>query len=96
MFELNGVVYAGTSMDSVEVSKVKPLDDMIMLITFTSGETRLFDTSVLNGPVFEKLKNKDVFMNPKIEFGVVTWDNGSIDCSPEFMLEHSYEYRLIS
>lgn len=78
--------------DVIEVQKVKVLEDKIMILKFTSGETRLFDATVLNGPVFEKLKDDDVFNNPVVEYGVVTWDNGKIDCAPEYMYEHSYEY----
>ena len=96
MFELNGIMYAGTSSDSIEVKSVKPLSDMIMLITFTSGETRLFDASTLSGPAFERLKEYSIFMNPVVEYGVVTWDNGKIDCAPEYIYSHSYEYTMVS
>jgi hypothetical protein len=75
---------------------VKILPDYIMLITFSTGETRLFDATNLEGKVFEPLKDKSVFQNAEIEHGVVTWNNGEIDCAPEYMYENSYEYSMIS
>lgn len=50
-----------------------------MILTFSSGERRLFDATILEGAVFEDLKNKDNFKNCSLEHGVVTWMNGSID-----------------
>lgn len=92
MYIFNGIVYGDNPIDSLKIVSVKTLNDMIMLITFSNGETRLFDATILNGKVFEPLKNSDVFNNPTIEYGVVTWCNGEIDCSPEFMYNHSYVY----
>ena len=31
-------------------------------------------------------------MNPTVSHGVITWDNGNIDISPEAVYEYSYEY----
>ena len=92
MFISNGFVYGGSPKGSVSVAKALPLGDMMMLITFTTGETRLFDATILSGPVFEPLRNPDVFKNAEVDHGVITWMNGAIDCAPEFMYEHSYEY----
>ena len=65
---------------------------MMMLLTFSNGETRLFDATVLDGAAFEPLKDEAVFEGATLEYGVVTWKNGDIDCAPEYMYEHSYEY----
>ena len=92
MFECNGYIYASIPDSAIKIEKVKMLDDMIMLITFSNGETRLFDATILEGPVFEPLKNGSVFKNCIVEHGVATWNNGDIDCAPEYMYEHSYEY----
>jgi hypothetical protein len=96
MFVLNGIVYGEQPTESIRVASVKPLDDMIMLITFTTGETRLFDATVLNGVVFEPLKDEAVFKAAVVDHGVVTWMDGEIDCAPEFMYKHSYEYSMVS
>ncbi len=94
MYIMNGFVYGGEPTASIEIFSVKALDDMIMLITFSNGETRLFDATILQGEVFEQLKKEDVFKNPIIDHGVITWDNGNIDCAPEFMYNNSYEYSM--
>ena len=92
MYYNNGFVYGNEPATNAKISAVKPLDDMIMLITFNTGEERLFDASILTGPVYAPLCEKSVFMSPEIDHGVVTWANGTIDCAPEYMFQHSYEY----
>ena len=92
MYIMDGIVYAGEPTESLEITKVKPLDDMIMLITFSNGETKLFDATILTGQVYEPLKDDKIFKNPVIEYGVVTWNDGDIDCFPEYMYKNSYEY----
>lgn len=96
MYELNGYICAGNPDEAIKVSSAKALDDMIMIVSFSNGETRLFDASLLEGPVFEPLKDSTVFKAFEIEFGVVTWKNGDIDCAPEYMYEHSYDYVKIA
>lgn len=95
MYIMNGIVYGGEPVTNIEISSVKVLDDMIMLISFFTGETRLFDATILQGEVFEPLKKKEIFKNPIIDHGVVTWDGGNIDCAPEFMYDNSYEYSMV-
>jgi hypothetical protein len=95
MYILDGVVYAGERVDCLDVDKIKVLEDMIMLITFNNNETRLFDATVLKGEVFEPLKDENVFKTAKVEFGVVVWLDGEIDCAPEFMYENSYKYEQL-
>ena len=45
MYVINGIVYADSEADSVTVKDAKALDDMIMIITFSNGERRLFDAT---------------------------------------------------
>lgn len=94
MYIMNDIVYGGEPVTNIKISSVKALEDMIMLVSFSTGETRLFDATILQGEVFEPLKKEDVFTNPVIEHGVVTWNDGSIDCAPEFMYDNSYEYSM--
>ena len=96
MYIMDGIVYAGEPTESLEVTKVKPLDDMIMLVTFSNGETKLFDATILTGQEYESLKDDKIFKNPVIEYGVVTWNDGDIDCSPEYMYKNSYEYSEVA
>lgn len=92
MFIMNGIVYGGEPEEILSILKVKVLPDYMMLITFSTGETRLFDATILKGEVFKPLKDENIFQNVTIEHGVVTWADGEIDCSPEFMYKNSYEY----
>jgi hypothetical protein len=47
---------------------------------------------MLEGPVFEPLNNEEVFKSVYVDDGVVTWNNGEIDCAPEYMYQSSYAY----
>lgn len=96
MYILNGIVYGSEPADFIKILSVKPLNDMIMLLTFLNGEIRIFDATILKGEVFEQLKEESIFKNPVIEHGVVTWSNGNIDCAPEFMYENSFAYDTIT
>ncbi len=95
MYVFNGFVYGGEPSEQIKIMSVKPLNDMVMLLTFSNGETRLFDATTLSGEVFEPLKDDSVFKSPTIDHGVVTWFGGQIDCAPEFMYENSYAYDVM-
>ncbi len=76
------------------VQSVKPLEDMMMIVTFNTGEKRLFDAStLLHQPAFTPLKDRKVFSTPQIEYGVVTWADGTIDIAPQTMYQNSFEYQ---
>ncbi|MCD8230602.1 MAG: DUF2442 domain-containing protein [Clostridiales bacterium] len=96
MYILNGIVYGGEPMNPVKVLKIKVLPDKIMLLTFSNGETRLFDATILEGEVFNPLNNEDVFSSAVIDHGIVTWANGEIDCAPEYMYQNSYSYQVVA
>ena len=97
MHIVDGIAYAGAPSQGVEVSAVRPLDDLCMLVTFSTGEVRLFDATVLlSGPAFEALRDERVFRNPVVEDGVCTWLDGAIDVAPEFMYERSFAYEVIA
>ena len=64
----------------------------MLLLTFTSGEKRLFDTAVLQGSAFKPLTDEKIFKDILIVHGVVSWMNGEIDCAPEYMYENSFVY----
>ncbi|WP_455720256.1 DUF2442 domain-containing protein [Agathobacter sp.] len=93
MFELNGIVYASEKSKKISITDAKVTDHLMMIITFASGEKRIFDASVLTGSAFKPLEDDAVFSNFKITHGVITWMNDEIDCAPEYIYEHSYEYQ---
>ncbi len=93
MYVINDVAYAGTSVQDLRVSAVKPLDDMMLLVTFASGERRLYDaTQLLEYPAFRSLKDEAVFKAASVDHGVVTWMDGDIDIAPETMYATSFPY----
>lgn len=92
MFVLNGIVYASEKRDGISIISAKPLEDMMMILTFSTGEKRLFDATVLHGPAFTPLSDENIFKDCKVVDGVVTWMDEDIDCAPEYMYEHSYAY----
>lgn len=92
MFEINGIVYANEFKESLKLTDARVTDRLMMLLTFSTGEKRVFDATVLTGSAFEALKDESVFKNFKIVHGALTWMNEEIDCAPEYMYKHSYAY----
>ena len=92
MYIINGIAYANEFKSQIEVTNVKLLEDGMLLLTFNTMERKLFDTTILQGPAFEPLKEEAVLNTVSLDAGVVTWLNGEIDCAPEYMYSHSYSY----
>ena len=93
MYILNGIAYAGTKEEDRQVSAVKPLDDWMLLLTFSSGERRLYDASgLLSLPAFLPLRDETVFKSASVDRGGVVWADGEIDLAPETMYAESYAY----
>ena len=81
MYIQNGICYAGQYQDTLRVTEAKPLRGGMLLVTFSSGEKRLFDTTRLEGSAFAPLAD-----------GVITWKDGEIDIAPETVYRDSYPY----
>ena len=96
MYILNGICYAGELREDIKVTEAKPLRGGMMLVTFSTGEKRLFDTTLLKGSAFEPLRDERVFANPVLFHGVITWNNGEIDIAPEAVYENSYAYESMT
>lgn len=95
MYVVNGIAYAGEKMQEAFVQAVNPLDDLMMILTFGSGEKRLFDASqLLAYPAFQPLADEKIFKSAQVEHGVVIWADGEIDIAPETMYENSYAYEI--
>jgi hypothetical protein len=94
MFEINGIVYANTPTAMMKITEAKITGDKMMLLTFSSGEKRVFDARILNGEVYKPLDDNKVFSDFTISHGAVTWMDGEIDCAPEYMYENSYDYSV--
>ncbi len=97
MYVVNGIAYACTPMDEIMVTDVKPLADMMMILTFGNGEKRIYDaTPLLNMPAFKPLADDAIFRSAKVAHGVVTWMDGDIDIAPEVMYKDSLRYDSIA
>ena len=92
MYFIGDIAYAGELTEDIAVTAVKPLRGGMMLVTFSTGEKRLFDTTELKGEVFEPLADEKICNNPVIYDGVITWSNGEIDIAPEYVNKNSYAY----
>lgn len=92
MYIKNGICYAGKMQEDIRVTEAKPLRDGMLLVTFSTGEKRLFDTTRLKGTAFKPLSDEEVFNHPTIFHGVITWKNGEIDIAPETVYQESYAY----
>lgn len=92
MYVIDDVCYAGEAVPDIRVKDATVLRGGILLITFSTGEQRLFDTTLLKGSAFEPLKNEKTLADFTIFHGVMTWMNGDIDIAPETMYADSYPY----
>ena len=89
MYTKNGICYMGKMEYSIRVTDIKPLKNMKMLVTFSTGEKRLFDASRLTGSAFEPIRDDKTFSSPLINHGVITWKDGEIDIAPETVYAES-------
>ena len=92
MYIVNDICYAGELQNGIKITAVKPLRGGIMLVTFSTGEKRLFDTTTLQGSAFAPLADEATVNNPVLFHGVITWNNGEIDIAPETVYRDSYAY----
>ena len=96
MYIINDICYAGEMQDNIMVTEAKPLRGGMRLVTFSTGEKRLFDTTLLQGSAFAPLADEKVFRNPLIFHGVITWNNGEIDIAPETVYRDCYAYESVA
>ena len=92
MYIVDDVFYAEMMKTGIKINNAKPLQGRMMLIEFSTGEKRLFDTTILKGSAFAPLEEEEVFNNPQIFHGFITWKNGEIDVSPEKVYSDSVAY----
>ncbi len=76
---------------SWSVVEVQAREDFTLLLTFASGEHKIYDARQLfDLPVCAPLKDVDFFLTAKSFFGTVAW--GDIDIAPEHLYEVSIPY----
>lgn len=92
MYVVNEICYAGNDEKEIKIIAVKPLVGRMLLVTFSTGESRLFDTTMLKGSAFDVLNNEEIFNNPVLFHGIITWNDGEVDIAPETVYAESYPY----
>ena len=96
MYIVDDICYAGELREGIKVTEAKPLRGGMLLVTFSTGEKRLFDTTTLKGPAFAPLADEAIFSHPTLFHGVITWNNGEIDIAPEMVYQNSYAYESMA
>lgn len=67
----------------IDVTKVVPKDDFILLLEFENGEKGEFDCKTLfEKKPFQVLRDENFFKKAKNAFGTVVWSD-EIDVAPE-------------
>lgn len=93
MYEQEGILYAGSNTPMIKVVDVKPLPDYKLALSFSNGVSKLYDvTPLLELPVFQVLKDVNVFNKVDIDFDTVTWCDGDVDIAPETLFKDGTEY----
>jgi len=89
MYIVDKIAYADTAEKPLTVLSVRPLEGYKLWIRFSTGETRIFDfTPFLDTGAFKLLKNKTSFTGVYVDYGIPTWNSGTIDIAPEFLYQH--------
>jgi hypothetical protein len=89
---IDDICYANEMTENIKVKSATILEDRMILVEFSTGEKRLFDTTCLTGSAFLPLKNKKILSDIVIFHGVMTWMDGEIDIAPETVYAKSYPY----
>lgn len=74
------------------VQQVEPLSNYVLLLTYASGEQRLFDVEPLicEYKAYRPLRDMEFFNKVFVECSSVAWDD-KIDISPEYVYENSVQ-----
>jgi hypothetical protein len=93
MYVIDDIAYAGQPDVDLKIASVRIIDELYMLVVFSSGEKRLFDAApLLQYPAYEILANPEVFHTAKVDHGLLVWADGALDISPEAVYTRSFPY----
>ena len=95
MYKIDGICYAGNRGGEMRIIDARPLQGGMLLVSFASGEKRLFDTTVIEGHAIAPLRDGAAQDTVRVELGFISWPDGAIDISPEYVYEHSVVYDTI-
>ena len=76
------------------VKDVIAYEDYTLLITFSTGEKRIYDVRPLLGKkIYAPLNNLSFFLCARAEYGTVIW-NDDVDIAPEHLYECSHPFKI--
>ena len=68
MYIIDGIAYAGESTGTIKVVDVKVVETLCLLLTFSTGEKRVFDAEpLLQYPVYAPLRDPAFFRDVQID-----------------------------
>lgn len=90
MYEKDGIVYAGENKKVFSIVSVRNLGNYNLLILFSNHQERIVDCKkLLKFEIFEELKDINVFNSYKLDGITLTWLDGKLDISPEYLYDIS-------
>ena len=89
MYIIDGIAYAGDPASRPpKACGVRALKDYRLWVRYNNGEQRIYDcTQLLEGPVFQPLKDPAVFRDVYLDYNAPTWLDGAVDIDPETIYE---------
>ena len=93
MYIIDGIAYADEPYEDMQIADIRILDDLTMLVTFDTGQTRLFDASrLIHEQAFAPLAHTPTFASARVQNGYLTWNDGAIDLAAQAVYDMSYAY----
>ena len=86
------ICYAKNAEIGVKIFSAEAQADKKLLITFSTGEKRVFNPASLQGSAFLPLANEEIALHPIVFQGILTWDEGNIDIAPETVYKESVPF----
>ena len=84
---LDDIIYSASL--GPRVTTVAVMEDYKLALTFTNGETRLFDAKpLLEAEAFEPLADSRLFESVTVAYGTLLWPD-DIDCCPDTLYAES-------
>ncbi len=76
-------------MNLIWINSAKYLGDYRLELSFSNGEVRVFDAKefIASHPLFASLQDKQLFSQFQLDGWTVSWQDGRLDISPEYLYE---------
>ena len=98
MIVRDGKCYAADMQPILRIVSVENLGNFQLKVAFSDGSLRCFDGHKLlsEGVVFAPLADEAVFNSYALDYETLTWHNGDIDISPDYIYLNSTEARKVA